>query len=129
MYNNKYPLFLLLGLFFCLTQAFSQEVIPLYTTGKVPNATNGDMPTLTVYKPENGKGNGTGIIICSGGAYLGVADVVEGIPAAKKLTGAGITCFLVQYRVPDSSKMTHKETVGCPKGHTICEGTCQGFQN
>ncbi|SFW78532.1 alpha/beta hydrolase [Chitinophaga sancti] len=111
MYYSKYPLFILFACFFCFTKVFSQEIIPLYATGKVPNAINGDIPTLTVYKPENGKSDGTGIIICSGGAYLGVADVVEGIPAAKKLTTAGITCFLLQYRVPDGSKMTHKETV------------------
>lgn len=111
MYHAKYPLFVLIACLLCSTQVFSQEPIPLYSTGKVPNATNGDIPTLTVYKPENGKGNGMAIVICSGGAYLGVADVVEGIPAAKKLTAAGITCFLVQYRVPDSTKMTNKETV------------------
>jgi acetyl esterase/lipase len=90
---------------------FSQEIIPLYSAGKVPNATNGDIPTLTVYKPQAGKSNGKGIIICSGGAYAGVADEVEGIPTAKKLTAAGITCFLVQYRVPNSTKMTNKEIV------------------
>ncbi|RFM30958.1 alpha/beta hydrolase [Chitinophaga silvisoli] len=107
---NKYPLLVLFVYFSCFTKAFSQEIIPLYNNGQVPNAKNADIPTLTVYKAV-GKSTGTGVIICSGGAYRGVADIVEGIPAAKKLTAAGITCFLVQYRVPDSSKMTHKEIV------------------
>lgn len=102
---------------------FAQEIIPLYKNTIIPNSiidttqatpsyvAGTYMPTITVFKPNRKPSNGTGIIICSGGAYVGVADPVEGAPAALKLAESGITCFLLQYRVPDSSIMKNKEHV------------------
>ncbi|HJU45772.1 MAG TPA: alpha/beta hydrolase [Chitinophagaceae bacterium] len=100
---------------FLQCSAFSwaqQNIIPLYETGKIPLAKeNTETPTLTVYAPEKLSSKGTGVIVCSGGAYGGRANSVEGIPAAKKLVEAGIVAFLLDYRIPDSSKMYNKELV------------------
>ncbi len=112
----------------------AQSPLPLYENGKVPNAiagntgpdtlrgkswlTNADtvilrpktiMPTLTVYTPPPGKATGIAVIVCSGGSYRNVADRVEGIPAAEKLADAGITAFLLHYRVPRADMMVNKE--------------------
>jgi len=61
----------------------AQEVINLYPE-KIPNSIEIDRadpafekgmyskvtkPTLEIFKPENGKSNGTAIVICPGGGY------------------------------------------------------------
>ncbi|WPQ63315.1 alpha/beta hydrolase [Chitinophaga sancti] len=113
----------------------AQTQFPLYENGIVPGAiltnilndtlhgkswlTGNDttiikartiMPTLTVFRPDAGKNNGIAVLICSGGSYRNVADVQEGIPAAKKLSENGITAFVLHYRVPRSDLMENKTT-------------------
>lgn len=70
-----------------------------------------DTPRLTLYRPNTNKKSNIAVIVCSGGAYAGRANSVEGIPACKKLNEAGITAFLLDYRVPKEAKMFHKEQV------------------
>ncbi len=104
----------LMMLFFSLMPGFmqAQTVISLYEQGKIPFAkSNTEIPTLTVFLPEKVKEKGTAVIVCSGGSYAGRANSVEGLPACKKLVEAGITAFLLDYRVPDADKMEHKEIV------------------
>lgn len=68
------------------------------------------MPTLTVFAPYKAKINGTAVIICSGGSYRNVADIQEGFPAAQMLSQAGITAFVLHYRIPRSDLMKNKES-------------------
>ena len=58
-------------------------------------------PTLAVYKPASGSGNGTGIVICPGGGYQILAYDKEGTDIASWLAGQGYTAFVLAYRVPD----------------------------
>lgn len=67
------------------------------------------MPALTVFAPPSEKATGFAIIVCSGGSYKNVANSIEGFPAAKKLSEAGITAFVLHYRVPRSDLMINKE--------------------
>jgi acetyl esterase/lipase len=106
-------MFFLLGLlFFCFTAGVTaQKVIPLYPDGEILFAKEGgEIPRLTYYKPEHKKCD-IAVIVCSGGSYAGRANNVEGIPACKKLNEAGITAFLLDYRLPNASKMDHKDIV------------------
>jgi acetyl esterase/lipase len=57
------------------------------------------VPTLTRYAPKNP--NGTAIIICPGGGYYGTAGDHEGKQVAEALGAAGVTAFVLKYRVPD----------------------------
>lgn len=68
------------------------------------------MPTLTLFAPAKDKANGTVVIVCSGGSYRNVADAQEGFPAALQLAAAGITAFVLHYRVPRSDLMVNKTT-------------------
>lgn len=78
----------------------AQDIIPLYPNGNFPfHKVDATLPTLTLFKPQ-GKTTGIAVIVCSGGSYGRRANEVEGIPACKKLTEAGITAFLLDYRVP-----------------------------
>ncbi len=92
--------------------AKAQEVIPLYPEGQVPFAkNNAEPPKITVFRPEKNLAKGTAVIVCSGGSYGGRANRVEGIPACKKLMEAGITAFLLDYRLPKAEAMDRKEIV------------------
>ena len=110
----------------------AQQVIPLYE-GAVPNAKpcdekdhqfvdtswnkNGILivdhitkPTITVY-PAKEKRNGTSVIICPGGGYGILAAGHEGSDVAQRFNDAGITAFVVRYRVPKDECMFNKAFV------------------
>ena len=108
--KKKHYLALLL---FCLAiGAKAQEEIALYPEGQIPFAKGStEVPKLTVFKPERNLAKGTAVIVCSGGSYGGRANKVEGIPACKKLMEAGITAFLLDYRLPKAEIMERKEIV------------------
>jgi acetyl esterase/lipase len=56
-------------------------------------------PTITVYPPQ-GKNTGAAVVVLPGGGYEIVAIDLEGTEACDWLTGRGITCVLLKYRVP-----------------------------
>jgi acetyl esterase/lipase len=97
---------------------FAQDVIPLYpglAPGSVEESnaekqyfsqpwntevvSNVTRPTLTLYKPPAGSGNGNAIIICPGGGFMALSITSEGIDVAKWLSARGITAFVLKYRL------------------------------
>ena len=56
-------------------------------------------PTLTVFRPTNGKPNGVGVIVCPGGGWRILAWEHEGLDVAHWLAAHGYTAFLLKYRV------------------------------
>jgi acetyl esterase/lipase len=56
-------------------------------------------PTLTVFKPEAGKANGTAVVICPGGAFFALSIDSEGFDVARWLNTKGVTCFVLKYRL------------------------------
>lgn len=59
-------------------------------------------PTLTVFAPAAGSGNGVGVIVAPGGGWTINAWSHEGLDVARWLVGAGYTAFLLKYRVQAS---------------------------
>ena len=57
-----------------------------------------DVPTLTAYLPTQASTGGA-MIVCPGGGYGALADH-EGAPIARWLNDAGITAFVLRYRLP-----------------------------
>jgi acetyl esterase/lipase len=55
-------------------------------------------PTLTVIAPPEAERNGTGIVICPGGGYGGLAWDKEGLEIAQWLADLGVTTFVLKYR-------------------------------
>ena len=114
-----YSVFLFLG----IPEAIqAQEIIPLYQ-GPVPNSRpssieetgkdNGvyrgvTQPTLELFLPEEGKANGTAVIIVPGGGYSVVVYNGEGVTTAKALAEKGITAFVLKYRLPIDEIMEDK---------------------
>src|SRR3954470_13036687 len=58
-------------------------------------------PTMTRYPPK-GKNTGVAVLVFPGGGYRRLSMDLEGSEMCDWLIGAGATCVLVKYRVPDS---------------------------
>jgi len=65
--------------------------------GTLASATTGPCPEITVFPPA-GRPNGIGLIVLPGGGYGALARH-EGAGYAEHFRQAGITCFVVQYRL------------------------------
>jgi acetyl esterase/lipase len=57
-----------------------------------------DIPTIQIYLPAAGKGNGAAMVICPGGGYGGLADY-EGHPIAQWFSSLGGTAAVLKYRL------------------------------
>ncbi len=58
-----------------------------------------DVPTLTIFEPQPGQGNGSAVVVLPGGAYMGLAANLEGRQVADWFTVRGFRAFVVQYRL------------------------------
>ncbi|MFL6548710.1 MAG: alpha/beta hydrolase [Povalibacter sp.] len=56
-------------------------------------------PSLTVFRPAPGKGNGTAVVICPGGGHRELVFNAEGVEPAEYLAKLGITAFALKYRL------------------------------
>ncbi len=63
---------------------------------------NVSKPTLTVFQPQEGKANGTAVVIAPGGAFHALSINSEGYDVAKWLVEKGVTCFVLKYRLARS---------------------------
>jgi acetyl esterase/lipase len=57
-------------------------------------------PTITIYRPAQGKETGTAMLICPGGGYWNLYWQLEGEEVAGWLNSIGVTGILLKYRVP-----------------------------
>ena len=104
----------------------AQSTLPLYS-GNIPDSKPSNVreasaseadrrayvsdvvqPTLTVFAPAAGTGNGTSVIICPGGGYAGLAIEKEGNDVARRLNEMGITAFVLKYRLPNDQSQPDK---------------------
>ncbi len=109
---------------FSLLSAIAQKEMPLYN-GAIPNAkpcdiketsstsgiliiSNITVPTLTAYIPPKEKQNGTAVLVIPGGGYGIVAAGHEGADIARAFNDAGVTAFVLKYRIPNDACMTDK---------------------
>lgn len=58
-----------------------------------------DIPTLTIFYPRPGSGNGSAVIILPGGSHMVLAADLEGRDIASWFTARGFTAFILQYRL------------------------------
>ena len=71
-------------------------------TGDAPGALgqeDRDIPTLAIYPASADKAVGTGVVVCPGGGYGGLAMDHEGKQIAEWLNGQGISAFVLKYRL------------------------------
>jgi len=114
--KNTFIWFLLM---FICQMAAGQQVIQLYNSnlpagsemlnlpeksqtnakGQIVSVANVSRPTLTVIAPEKGRGNGTAVIVCPGGAFRFLSFGAEGFDVANWFVSKGITAFILKYRL------------------------------
>jgi acetyl esterase/lipase len=96
-----HPACLIVSLALAAAEGDKPAVVTLYPKG-APGAvgdTDADKPTLTVYLPPAEKATGTGIVVCPGGGYGGLAMGHEGVDIANWLNQRGIAAFVLKYRL------------------------------
>ncbi len=74
-----------------------------------PVVTNVSVPTLQIFKPEEGKANGTSVIVAPGGGLFALSIESEGTDVAKWLASKGITAFVLKYRLVPTGEDGVKE--------------------
>lgn len=62
-------------------------------------------PEIEVYLPTQRIATGTGVLICPGGGYAGLAYDWEGTDMAKWLNSKGIAAFVLKYRLPGDASV------------------------
>lgn len=67
-------------------------------------------PTLEAYLPEKGAANGTGVIVCPGGAFQFLSIDSEGIQVAKWFASKGVAAFVLRYRLAETAETDLKFT-------------------
>lgn len=80
---------------------FGMETVKLWPGG-APQARGTaceDTPTLTIFEPQQGHGNGSAVVVFPGGAYAMLAANLEGRQVADWFTARGFTAFVVSYRL------------------------------
>ena len=94
---------------------FAQQEIKLYPQG--PKESNGisitenkrddgflmniSEPRMYYYAAANETANGTAVLICPGGGYMGVSVIKEGSDIAKWFNELGVSAFVLYYRMPN----------------------------
>jgi len=58
-----------------------------------------DTPTLTLFEPQRGHGNGSAVVVLPGGGYGGLAANLEGRQVADWFTARGFRAFVLSYRL------------------------------
>lgn len=71
-----------------------------YDTANIVRIQRVTTPTMEVFLPAKKNRKDIGVVICPGGGYGILAWDWEGIDFAKKLNSAGISAFVLKYRLP-----------------------------
>jgi len=110
---NPFRLLIMSIAFVASTAAGERTVIPLWPEG-VPDAkpalgpehvdadgwaTHIAEPRLAVYPPAVDRPNGTAVVICPGGGYVGLSRLREGAQYANWLSTLGVTSFVLTNRI------------------------------
>jgi acetyl esterase/lipase len=84
-----------------LDPALGISTLPLWPTGSphIAGTSAGDLPTLTVFLPQKGRGTGSAVIVAPGGGYMGRASNLEGRQVADWFTSRGVVAFVLKYRL------------------------------
>lgn len=111
-------------LFFAFGAAVqAQEFFPLWSSGSMPNSKgllvkdsiarervfSVGTPGMYVFVPSQEERNGTSVIICPGGGYQRLAYNISGFQLAKWYNTLGMTAFVLNYRLPNSSDLVQGE--------------------
>jgi acetyl esterase/lipase len=101
----------------------AQEFIPLWPAGKMPNtkgmrlkdSINNERvyqvgtPGMFAFFPSLQENKQCAVVICPGGGYHHLSYQISGFQLAKWFNTMGITAFVLNYRLPNSPDLVHRE--------------------
>ncbi|MEP6788878.1 MAG: alpha/beta hydrolase, partial [Acidobacteriota bacterium] len=101
----------------------AQDFIPLWEKGKMPNSKGMELkddirdervyqvgtPGFYAFFPSRQENKGAAVLICPGGGYERLAYQISGIQLAKWFNTLGISAFVLNYRLPNSSDLKQRE--------------------
>ncbi|MGD0342034.1 MAG: alpha/beta hydrolase, partial [Bacteroidales bacterium] len=82
-------------------QEKQKPVLDTTNMDKVIRITEITNPAIEVWLPDPAKNNGSGVIVCPGGAYIRLSYNKEGTEIAEWLNKFGCAAFVLTYRVPN----------------------------
>ncbi|WP_337966172.1 alpha/beta hydrolase [uncultured Flavobacterium sp.] len=85
-----------------------KEKVDISLTEGIQSVSMVTIPTITVFRPQQTKSNGTSVIILPGGGYQHLAINKEGFKVAEWFNSLGITAFVLKYRLPSDLIMKNK---------------------
>ncbi|MEO7310351.1 MAG: alpha/beta hydrolase [Chitinophagaceae bacterium] len=102
----------------------AQEFIPLWPKGKMPNSRGMPLtdsianervfrvgtPGMYAFFPGTQENKNAAVVICPGGGYERLAYIISGTQLAKWFNTMGVTAFVLNYRLPNSPDLVHRET-------------------
>jgi len=103
--------------------AVAQDFIEIWPHGHIPNSRHlklkdsianeryyrVELPGMYAYFPGKQENQGAAVVICPGGGYEHLAYVINGLQLAKWFNTMGITAFVLDYRLPNSPDLIHRE--------------------
>lgn len=115
--------FLILMLCTATYAAKAQDFIELWPAKNIPNSKHLKLkdsiarerifrvmvPGMYAFFPGTQENKGAAVIICSGGGYERLAYIISGTQLAKWFNTIGVTAFVLNYRLPNSPDLIHRE--------------------
>lgn len=113
----------LILLVFCISSMHSQEFIPLWPKGKMPNSkgmklehieereriTQVAQPGMYAFFTSKEENTGSAVLICPPGGYAKLTYNIAGFQFAKWLNTLGINAFVLIHRLPTSPDLVERE--------------------
>ncbi len=113
----------LILLVFCFSTMQSQEFIPLWPKGKIPNSkgmklehieereriTQVAQPGMYAFFTSKEENTGSAVLICPPGGYAKLTYNIAGFQFAKWLNTLGINAFVLIHRLPTSPDLVERE--------------------
>ncbi len=113
----------LILLLFCFSSMQSQEFIPLWPKGKIPNSkgmklehieereriTQVAQPGMYAFFTSKEENTGSAVLICPPGGYAKLTYNIAGFQFAKWLNTLGINAFVLIHRLPTSPDLAERE--------------------
>jgi len=105
------------------TSVYGQDFIELWPKGHIPNSKHLNLtdsianeriyrvmnPGIYAFFPGKQENKGAAVVICPGGGYERLAYVISGLQLAKWFNTMGISAFVLNYRLPNSPDLIHRE--------------------
>lgn len=116
-------LVLIVVISFISNRLSAQDFIGLWPKGNIPNSKHLKLsdsianeriyrvmnPGMYAFFPGKQENKGAAVVICPGGGYERLAYVISGLQLAKWFNTIGVTAFVLNYRLPNSPDLVHRE--------------------